>query len=257
MKTRSTTALFAAGALGLVMFSARPAAAQGTEVHAFVSNGMKAVIDDLRPQLERALGHPLAFQFGTTTGLKQRIEAGENFDVTVLTSEAVADLLKEGELAADSRTDLARCGIGVGMRTGASKPDIRTPGALKQALHNAKSITFARDGASRVYLEQMFQRFGIGDEMKAKTLLESGSVAANARVQAGGAEYILTLVSEILPAPGVTLVGPLPGEVQNYVNFSGGVSAKASNAAAAKALLRFLKGSAAAPVYQAKGMEPR
>jgi len=76
-------------------------------------------------------------------------------------------------------------------------------------------------------------------------------------VRDGKAQYILTLVSEILPAPGVELVGPLPADVQSYVNFAAGVSAKTAHAKEAEALVRFLKSSDAAPVFRAKGLETR
>lgn len=257
MKKRSIAAVLAAVTVGFPFLCVRPILAQGTEIHVFVSNGVKSVIDELRPQAERAIGHSMAIQFGTTASLKQKIEAGEAFDAAILTSEAVADLVKEGKVASGTRADLARCGIGVGVRAGASKPDIRTPDSLKRTLLSAKSITYAKDGASRAYLDKMFERLGIAAEMKSKTLLAQGSVGSNALVKDGQAELILTLVSEILPAAGVELVGPLPADVQSYVNFAAGVSTKASNAAAGEALIRFLKASGATPIYKAKGLEPR
>jgi ABC-type molybdate transport system substrate-binding protein len=45
--------------------------------------------------------------------------------------------------------------------------------------------------------------------------------------------------------------------LQSYVNFAGGIATNAHDAAAAKNLLQFLTGPAAAPVLKAKGMEPR
>ena len=90
------------------------------------------------------------------------------------------------------------------------------------------------------YILQMYDKFGIADAMKAKTILEQGSVRSNARVADGSAEMILTLVSEILPAPGVQLVGPLPADVQHYVNFAVGISTNSKNADAGKALTKFL-----------------
>jgi molybdate transport system substrate-binding protein len=259
MRNRSIHALLATLSAGLILCTATPSArGQGAPVRAFVSNGVKTVIDDLRPQWEHAAGHPVTIEFGTTAVLKQRLEAGEAFDVTVLTSEAIADLVKDGKIAAASRVELARCGIGVGMRAGAAKPNIKTADALKQTLQKAKSVSYASEGASRAYLDKMFDRFGITADMKAKTVLTPSSVKSNELVRDGKAEYILTLVSEILPAaPGVELVGPLPSEVQSYVNFAAGVSAKTANAEAGKAMVQFLKGSKAASVFQAKGLEMR
>lgn len=254
MRQRATT-LWIAAVLGVILQPVRPAFAQGDTIHVLVSNGVKAVVDELKPQAERAIGHPLSIEFGTTSGLKQKIEAGENFDATFLTSDAIADLVKSGKLAGSS--SLARCGIGMGARAGAPKPDIRTPEALKETLHKAKAITYAQDGASRVFIEKMMGGFGIADQMKAKTMLVPGSVKSNELVAAGKADYVLTLVSEILPAPGVELIGPLPEQVQNYISFSAGVSAKAAHAESGKALVQFFKGPAAAAVYKAKGLEPR
>ncbi|HLK48303.1 MAG TPA: substrate-binding domain-containing protein [Bryobacteraceae bacterium] len=251
--------LLAAVCAGLLLaFAAPPAPGQGAPIRAIVSNGVKTVIDELKPQWEHAAGRPVTIEFGTTAALKQRIESGESFDVAVLTSEAIGDLVKDGKISGASRVELARCGIGVGIRAGAAKPDIRTVDALKKTLKKAHSVSYAAEGASRAYLDKMFEQFGIASEMKAKTVLTPSSVKSNELVRDGKAEYILTLVSEILPAaPGVELAGPLPKEVQSYVNFAGGVSANTANAQAGKEMVAFLKSPAAAAVFKAKGLEAR
>jgi molybdate transport system substrate-binding protein len=153
--------------------------------------------------------------------------------------------------------DLARCGIGIGIRTGASKPDIKTPETLKQALLKVKAVSYAQDGASRGSVEKMFARMGIADQMKAKTVLDQGSVRAAGHVVSGDADFVLTLVSEILPIKGIELLGSLPEEYQGYVSFSAGVATKAQNPDAAKAFLKFLAAPTNAATYKAKGMEPR
>jgi len=245
-------------AFGLSLsFLVQRAPAQTAPLRVLVSNGVREVVQDLQPQCERAIGHPLAIQLGSTTAIQNKIAAGEQFDVALLTTEAIGDLIKEGKVAAHSRTDMARCGIGVGVRAGAAKPDIRTPEGLKRALRETKSISYAQDGASRVFIEQMVERMGITADVQPKTILTQGSVAAGENVAAGKAAIVMTLISEILPMPGVELVGPVPMEFQSYVNFAAGINAKAANADAAQALIRFLTGPKAAAVYKAKGMEPR
>jgi molybdate transport system substrate-binding protein len=232
------------------------AVAQAANVHVLVSNGIRAVIEELRPQAERVIGHPLTLEFNSSSALRKKIEAGDAFDVAILTSDVLEDLTKAGKIASGSGAGIARSGIGVGIRAGAHKPDIRTAAAVKQTLLNAKSFTFAQDGASRVYIVKMLDRFGIADQVKSKIVLEQGSTRAAARVADGSAELILTLVSEILPAPGVELVGPLPAEVQNYISMSAGVGVKARNADAGRALIKFLAGPSIVPTLKAKGMEP-
>jgi molybdate transport system substrate-binding protein len=240
----------------LVLLMAGAAVAQ-QPVHVLASNGVREVIKSLQPKVEHAIGHPLTIEYGSTTDLMKRIDSGESFDLTILTTEAIDNLIQSGKLAASTRADIARCGVGVGIRAGAPKPDISTPEAMKATLLKAKSVSYAADGASRKFVEQMEQTFGIADQMKAKTILTHGSVEADANVAAGKADIVLTLGSEILPAPGVQLVGPLPAAVERYVNFAAAVNGMTQNAETAKAVIKFLKSSAAAPVYQAKGMEAR
>jgi molybdate transport system substrate-binding protein len=242
--------------LMLVAMAATSLAAQPAEIHVLVSNGFRAVMEEVRPQCESAIGHPLAMEFNSSTALKEKIGSGQAFDVAILTSDVTNDLAKDGKLVSGSTAGVGRGGIGMGVRKGAAKPDIRTAAALKQTLLKAKSITFAQDGASRVFIYKMFDHFGIADEVKAKLILEQGSTRAAAKVADGSAEIILTLVSEILPAPGVELVGPLPSEVQNYISMSAGVGAKAREADASKALVKFLAGPGIAAALKAKGMEP-
>jgi len=231
------------------------AQAQNAPLHVLASNGVQAVIEDLKKQAQGAVKRPLMIEYDTSSVIKNKIESGAPFDVAILTSDVIDDLAKAGNIDPGSRMEIARCGIGVGVRAGAPKPDIRTPDALKKTLLASKSVAFAENGASRKYILQMFDKFGIADAMKPKTVLEQGSERSNARVADGSAEMILTLVSEILPAPGVQLVGPLPESEQHYINFAAGLSKNSQNADAAKALTRFFSGPAVVPALKAKGMQ--
>jgi len=257
MKRREFAAAMAMTIVGIICLFAEGSAAQAPPaVRVVASNGVQGALKDLIPQCERAIGHPLAVEFGTTASIKPRIEAGEAFDVTFLTSDAIDALIKEGKLAADSRANAARVGIGVGIRPGAAKPDVSTAEALKKTLLNAKSITYAQAGASRPVIDKMLGSMGIADALKSKTLLLPGAEETTAAVVGGKADLLLTLISEIVSAKGMELDGPLPKEFQTYVAFAAGVSPNAKNAEAAKAAVKFLTGPKAAAAYKAKGMEP-
>jgi len=222
-----------------------------------VSNGMKGILEELQPQCEKAVGRSLAIRFGPTASLKKRIEMGEPFDVTVITTEAIGDLITQGKLAGASRVDVGRSELGIGIRAGAPRPDIRTPQALKKALQEAKSITYPQDGASRGFIEKMFERMGVAADVKHKIILAPGSGAATESVAAGQAAMVITLFSEILPTHGVEILGPLPGEYRSDIRFAAATSATSRNAEAAKALIAFVSGPKTAPMLKAKGIEPR
>jgi len=259
MTIRSIAAIVATAG-GFLCLTTQPAAQntpQNGALRVLVSNGMKGTMEELQPQCEKAAGRPLAIQFGSTASLKKRIETGESFDVTIITTEAIGDLIKQGKLAGASRRDVGRSELGIGIRAGAPKPDIRTPEALKKTLQETKSITYPQDGASRGSIEKMFERMGIAADVKPRIILAPGSGPATESVAAGRAAMVITLFSEIVPTHGVEILGPLPGEYQSDIRFGAATSATSGNAEAAKALIAFLSGPKAAPVLKAKGIEPR
>jgi molybdate transport system substrate-binding protein len=231
-------------------------AAQTSEVRVLASNGIKAVVEDLRAQGERAIGHPLSIEYRPTANLKQEIGAGAPFDVVIVTAESVAQLSKEGKTAGGEGTPISRVGVGIGIRKGAPRPDISTPEALKRALIGTKAIAYGPIGASYPYIKRMLDTLGIADAMKPKTLLLNTSDETNEAVVQGKADFGITLVSEILPVPGVELLGPFPEEFQGYVRFTAAVSTSAKNPEAAKALIQFLAGPNAAASIKARGMQP-
>ena len=253
MKIRFGDAVFAATTLVFVTSFAHEASAQAP-VRVLSSNGVRGVLEELLKQGEKSIGHP-AIEFNTSSVVRQRIQTGESFDVAILTAEVIDDLIKAGKLAAASRTDVARSGIGVGVRRGAAKPDIKTPESMKATLLHAESITYAQDGASRPHIEKMMDGLGIAQDMKSKSVLVQGVDNAVKAVMDSKAEIIITLISEIVPAAGLELVGPLPRQFQNYVSFAAAVSPNSKNQDAGKALIKFVTSPAAAPAYKAKGMD--
>ena len=259
--TRRSIAAVVAITGGCLCLTTQPAAAQNTSqnnaLRVLVSNGMKGTMEELQPQCEMAVGRSLAIQFGSTASLKKRIEAGEAFDVTIITTEAIDDLIKQGKLTGASRTEVGRSRVGIGIRAGAPRPDIRTPEALKRTFLDATSITYPQDGASRGLIEKMFEHMGIAADVKPKIILAPGSGPATESVAAGQAAMVITLFSEIVPTHGVEILGPLPGEYQSDIRFGAATSATSKNAETAKALIAFLSGPRAAPVLKAKGIEPR
>jgi len=239
----------------LLLIAGASIAQNNAPLRVLASNGMKAVIDELRPRLQQAAGRPLAIEFNTSAAVRQRIEAGENFDVAVLTAEVINELAKTGKIASGSTVDLGRSGIGFGVRTGAAKPDVATPEAVKRTLLNAKSLTWVSVGASRVHIDRMLEGLGIASEVKAKTVLTPGVDESVALVADGKNEMIVTLTSEILPAKGVQYVGPLPAKFQSYVAFAAGLGPKASASGSASSFIKTLAAPTVARVYESKGME--
>jgi molybdate transport system substrate-binding protein len=246
--------LIAAVALGAALPAAQRPAAQEPALRVLASNGVKAALERLQAEGERAAGRPLNITFGTSASTRQRVLAGERFDVAILTADTIDELAKAGKVVPPA-APLGRSGIGIGVRAGIGKVDITTADAVKHVFLAVRSVTYAGDGASRPFIERMFGILGISEAMQSKTLLEQGSVRAAARVVQGEADMLITLVSEILPVQGMELAGPLPSEFQNYVSFAAAVGSSAQNSGAAARLVAFLSGRGASPAFTASGIE--
>jgi molybdate transport system substrate-binding protein len=247
--------LIAAIAMASVLIFSQGAAAQTSEVRVLASNGIKAVVEDLRAQAEKAIGHPLSIEYRPTAALKQEIDGGAPFDVVIVTVESVSQLSKEGKTTGGEGMPISRAGVGIGIRKGAARPDISNPEALKRALLNAKAIAYGPSGASFPYVTKMLDALGIADAMKPKTLFFDTSDGTNGAVAEGKADFGITLISEIVPVKGIELLGPFPDPFQGYVRFSAALSATAKNPEAAAALIKFLAGPEALPSIKARGME--
>jgi molybdate transport system substrate-binding protein len=233
---------------------AQAAIAHAGEIKVLSTSGMRSVVEELAPQFERTTGHKLNLLFGTTSALRRQIEAGETFDVAIFGASFIDDLITQGKLRADTRTDVARSGIGIAVRAGAPKPDIRTVEALKRALLNTPSIVYNKEATSGIYFVSLLERLGIAEAVQPKTKSGVGFVAA--LVAKGEAEMAVQAMSDHLAVQGVELVGPLPAEVQHYVVFTVGVGADVKEPSPAKELITFLTAPSAIPVLKTKGLEP-
>lgn len=228
---------------------------QAAPLKMLCSNGVRGAILDLKADWEKAVGRPINIEYGATAGLREKIDAGEAFDIAVLTPEATADLIKQGKVMAGTNAEIARVGIGIGIKQGSPKPDASSPEAVKQTLMKAKSITLVKVGASRAYIDKMYERLGAGDALKAKTVYAETTELAGESVASGKVDLSIMPLSEIPLVKGVVVAAPLPGDLQNYLKFEVSVAAKAKEAATAKKAVAFLTSPAAKKVFKAKGME--
>ena len=246
--------------LGLAMVLAAAGAPRGAaaaEIKVLTAGAFRQVLVALVPDFEKQTGHKVIVENETVGALTKRIEGGETFDVAVLTPGAVNDLTGKGKFVAGSRANLARVGVGVMVKAGAPAPDISTVEAFKRALIAAKSVAYidpASGGSSGIYVAGLLDKLGIADQVKPKAKLKQGGYVADLIVK-GESELGIHQISEIVPVKEVTLVGPLPAEIQNYTVYAAGLGASAKDSEAAKALFKALTGPAAADGLKSKGME--
>lgn len=235
--------------------------ARAADLHVVSSGGFAAAYKTLAPEWEKRTGHHLIAEWGPSMGstpgaVPQRMARGEKIDVVIMVGYALDKLVEQGKVAAADDVKLARSGIGVVVKEGAAPvPEIVTVEGLKQALLNARSIAYS-DSASGVYIErEMFKKMGIEDQVRGKSRMIPATPVGEIVAQ-GGATIGFQQISELKPIMGITLLGPLPDELQLYTDFSAGVLADSTEKDAARSLVQFLSSPEAATAIKNSGMEP-
>src|SRR6478735_9386170 len=226
---------------GLLFFAvvAFPSRAHAETITVLSSNGLRAVIQELAPQFERATGNQVAISFSVAAELKKRIDGGEPFDLAILTPPLMDDLIKRGTVVATSRTALARTGMAIAVRRGAAKPDRRSVEAMKASLVASPSIAFAKEGAGGVFFTALVERLGLAPTLTPKFKTFTTGDDVRGAVARGEAAIGVMPLSEILPAPGLEVAGLFPSAVQDYAVMVAGVSQRTTGAAEVKALVQF------------------
>lgn len=247
----SARTAFAAG-FAIIAAVAAAGTVRADDIKVLSTIGVKPALPELVAQFERGSGHKISIVWGNAATLKSRYLEGEQADVAVLTAAAIDDLLKAGKVV--GRVDLARSGMGIGIKAGAPKPDISSPETFKRTLLAAKSIAYSSQGASGIYFVTLIERLGIAAEVKAKHKDTAGAVGE--LLTTGEAEIGIQQIPELAAVPGVEVVGPFPGELQVITVFSAALDTKAKDNEAAKAFVKFISAPAAAAAYKAKGLDP-
>ena len=209
--------------------------AQAVELKIFGSRVTKVMVGELAAEFKSRTGFDPVVIADVAAVMKRRIEQGELFDLAVLVDFQIDELIKTGKLVAGSRSNLMRSGIGVAVRRGAPKPDISSVDAFKRTLAQAKSITYLKEGASTIHIEQLLRQWSMIDELAAKTVKTEGETVSE-WVADGKVELGIIVIPNIMSVPGAELVGPLPESIQSHVVFTAAVAeASAQVAEASKA----------------------
>jgi molybdate transport system substrate-binding protein len=228
--------------------------ATAAEIKVLSSQAIKEAYLAFAPEFERVSGHKLNTTWNGTVDILRKLRAGEVFDVVILVTPSMETMIKEGKIVAGSRVDLVRSGIAVAVPPGAPKPDISSADAIKRALLAAKGIGYS-SGPSGVFLEGLFTRWGIADQVKPKIKQTPPGAPVGSLLARGDVDIGFQQVSELMLYPGIQYVGPVPPDMQHVSVFSGGVHTGARQPDAARELIRFISSPAALPYIRKTGME--
>ena len=240
----------AAGLLSMVAGSA-----QAAEIVVICTTAPKEALIEIVPLYERASGNKINISFGSGPVVLEQVRAGVTGDLFIGPDEFADPLTKEGKLVAGSRVEFAVSGAGVAVRAGAPKPDVSTPEKFKAAMLAARTVSHSA-GASGLHIARMFERLGIAAQIKAKLVAPKAGEPVGRVVARGDAEIGIQQLIELLPVAGITILGPLPGDLQRNIPYGTSTLPSSTQRDTAKTFVGYLRSGEAAAILKQKGMDP-
>jgi molybdate transport system substrate-binding protein len=226
-----------------------------TTLRLISSMATRALLADLR-EAWLVLRPDIALDIESVGGVDaaRRVQAGEAVDAVVLAAGAIDQLTAAGHIVPGTRADLVRSGVAVAVRAGDPAPDIGSEDAVRQAVLAARSVSFST-GPSGVHLQQVFDRWGIADEIRPRLVQAPPGVPVGSLVASGEVELGFQQLAELMNLPGIRVLGPLPPAIQIITVFSAGLSTTSTQAAAVSDFLAWAVSPATTDIKRRNGME--
>src|SRR5205085_6264611 len=219
------------------------------------SMAMRHVLTELGEAYEQQSGQRVIIASVGGVDAVRRVQEGEAVDFVVLAADSIEKLAAGGHVVPRSRTDLARSAVAMAVAAGATRPDVSSESAIRDAILQARSIGYST-GPSGAHLVRLFERWAIADAVAPRSVQASPGVPVGTLVARGDVELGFQQLSELMHVPGIDVIGLLPQEIQISTVFSGAVCTASNRPAAAKALLSFLASPEADVAKRRHGMEP-
>jgi molybdate transport system substrate-binding protein len=230
-------------------------AASAAEIRVIGSPGFREAYTELLPGFETTAGHHVTTVWGGVNEVAKRVGEGEMADIVILPAAQIDDLIRRGKLSPETRVDVAKSSIGVAIRMGAPRIDAASSEGIRKALIAAKSIAYS-SGPSGAHMADVIQKWGLADQLKAKTRISPPDTPVGVMIARGDIEIGFQQVSELIRIKGIDYLGPLPRDIDEITVFSAAVHRNASAPDAAKALVKYLSAPETAPTIRKTGMDP-
>ena len=223
------------------------------EIRVISSMATRQLLADLVARFESTSSQRVHVESVGGVDAAKRVKAGEAFDAVVLAANAIDDLIAAGKIVGN-RVDIVKSGVAIAVRAGATRPDIGSEEAVRNAVLAARTLGYST-GPSGVQLAKLFERWGIAEQIKSRIVQAPPGVPVGTLVARGEVELGFQQLSELMSLPGIDVLGPLPSAIQIITTFSGGVAKASTQPEAVRALLAFMTSTAVTRIKQDNGME--
>jgi molybdate transport system substrate-binding protein len=218
----------------------------------------KEVFGELTPQFQAKTGHKVEYVFAVMSGLRDRLAGGEKADVLVMPTNILDGYQQSGMVRADGRGVLGLVSVNAVVRSGAPKPDLSSPDAVKRAMLDARAIVFATPGAtpSGTHMGKLVDQLGIAETMQGRIIHRPALEGGVELVRSGEAELGFYPKSEVINTEGLDLAGPLPATIQLTTIYGAAVTTASAAPEAGKAFIAFMREPSNRGVWTHGGFDP-
>ncbi len=213
------------------------------------------LLAELSAGSSREMSQPVIAEAAGGIDIAKRVQAGEAVDIVALAANVIDKLILEGKLLEGSRVDLVKSGIGVAVRKGATRYNVSSENAVKDAVLTARNVCYST-GPSGTYLQQLFERWGILETIRSRIVVAPPGVPVGSLVMKGECELGFQQMSELIHLEGIDVLGTLPSSIQMLTVFSAGISSSCAAPDAAQRVLAYMSSPGVAELKRRFGMEP-
>jgi len=228
---------------------------KAAELQIIATGVYEHALHDLAAAFAARTGRQVAFIITNAGGVPAKLDANETADVVMTSSTGIDSLAVKGRVVGATKVDVGGMRLAIAVRSGMPAPDIGTPDAVREALRAATvaSIDPHGGGTSGPFIDKLFSRLGIADEVRARGVLCATGADVVRAVACGRATLGLTQAAELIGSPGIAFAGFLPDDLQLVTVYSAAVAAKAKLPAAAADFIAFITGPDAAGRWRRSG----
>jgi molybdate transport system substrate-binding protein len=219
----------------------------------------QGLVAAVAPQFKAQTGLDIGGSFGAVGAMRDTLVAGAPADVLILTAALIADLARDGHVAAGSAADLGVVRTAIAVRAGDPAPAVGDAAGLRTALLAADAIYFPdpKLATAGIHFAKVLDQLGIRETVTNRLRPHpNGAAAMGEMAAAQGRPIGCTQVTEILNTPGAMLVAPLPTEFELATVYTAAVTARAASPEQARRLVALLSSPATRALRDRAGFEP-
>lgn len=227
--------------------------ASAAEIKLVASGALHDALSKALSNFETSSSHKLDVTWAGAAVYRPLLSSDKSFDAAIIASTD-ADTFIQSQTLRAPKVNLAKTGVGLGVRKGQPRPDISTIERVKATLLQAQTIGYSM-GPSGAYVEKLIDKLGIAHEVRPKLRQTKTGREVGALIDKGEVELGFQPISELVHAEGVDFVGGLPSEIQSFTTYSFLIHSKVRDENAVRELRDFLTSPIVQAAFKSAGME--